>query len=52
MNVREVYRGKNVLLTGCTGFLGKVVLEKMIRSLPEVNKIFVLVRPKKNKSPS
>lgn len=40
-----------MLLTGCTGFLGKVVLEKMIRSLPEIGRIYVLVRPKQGKNP-
>jgi fatty acyl-CoA reductase len=34
-----------VLLTGATGFVGKCVLEKLIRSL-EFKKIFLLVRPK------
>lgn len=27
-------RGKRVLITGTTGFLGKVVLEKLIRAVP------------------
>ncbi|KAF9294446.1 cyclin-dependent kinase inhibitor far1 [Linnemannia elongata] len=41
----EFYAQNNVLLlTGCTGFVGKVILEKVLRSLPQVKKIYVLVR--------
>ena len=56
MNVTDYYSGKIILLTGCTGFLGithlwhnllgKVVLEKMLRSLPKIKKIYLLIRPK------
>jgi fatty acyl-CoA reductase len=45
--IRDFYANKAVFLTGTTGFIGKVVLEKFISSLPEVRKIYVLVRPKK-----
>jgi glycerone phosphate O-acyltransferase/fatty acyl-CoA reductase len=48
--IGEFYSGKNILLTGCTGFVGKVLLEKFLYSLPQVNKIYVLVRPKKGSS--
>ena len=44
LNIKDYYKGKNVLLTGCTGFLGKVILEKMLRSCSNVNKIFLLIR--------
>ncbi|XP_011645010.1 putative fatty acyl-CoA reductase CG5065 [Pogonomyrmex barbatus] len=36
-----------ILLTGATGFLGKVLLEKLLRSCPRVAMIFILIRPKK-----
>ncbi|WP_026179775.1 fatty acyl-CoA reductase [Hahella ganghwensis] len=36
--------GKNVLITGTTGFVGKVVLEKLLRSVPDIGKIYLLVR--------
>ncbi|XP_071635270.1 putative fatty acyl-CoA reductase CG5065 [Temnothorax longispinosus] len=39
-----------IFLTGATGFLGKALLEKLLRSCPQVATIFVLIRPKKNKS--
>ena len=50
-SVRDFYRGKNIMVTGCTGFLGKVILEKLMRSCPEINRIYILVRPKRNKKP-
>ncbi|ELR24552.1 NADbinding domain 4 domain containing protein [Acanthamoeba castellanii str. Neff] len=37
-----------VFITGVTGFLGKILLEKMLRDLPGVSKYFVLIRPKKD----
>lgn len=40
-------RGRTILLTGATGFLGKIILEKILRSAPDVERIYVLVRPRK-----
>ena len=42
--VKESLSERNILITGCTGFLGKVLLEKIIRSIPNVASISVLVR--------
>jgi thioester reductase-like protein len=41
-----------VLLTGCTGFVGKVVLEELARRRVElgVERVYVLIRPRRNKS--
>jgi len=43
-SVRRALEGKHILVTGTTGFLGKAVLEKLIRAVPEVGGIHVLVR--------
>lgn len=51
LDVRGFYSGKNVFLSGCTGFVGKVLLEKLFRSCPDVNKLYIMVRPKRNKEP-
>jgi alcohol-forming fatty acyl-CoA reductase len=48
LQIKEYYTGKNIFLSGCTGFLGKVVLEKLFRSCPNLNKVYVMVRPKRN----
>jgi fatty acyl-CoA reductase len=45
--ISEWYRDKTVFLTGGTGFMGKVLVEKLLRSCP-VKKIFLLMRPKAN----
>jgi thioester reductase-like protein len=51
LSIKNFYEGKNVLLTGCTGFLGKVILEKLMRTCPGINKFYIMVRPKRNKEP-
>ena len=45
--VLEQLRGKQVLITGTTGFLGKVVLEKLIRTVPDIGGIHLLIRGNK-----
>jgi len=44
--VAESFRNGIVLITGSTGFLGKILTEKLLRSCP-VKNIVVLVRSKK-----
>jgi fatty acyl-CoA reductase len=46
--IQEFYKGRSVLITGATGFLGKTLLEKLLRSCADVGKIYLLVRPKKD----
>lgn len=48
--IKEFYKGKNVLLTGGTGFFGKMIIEKLLRTC-DVNGIFLIVRAKKGVSP-
>lgn len=51
MNVAENFRGKNIFITGGSGFLGKVLIEKILRTVPDVGDIYVLLRTKKGKTP-
>lgn len=45
-SLREHYAGKTLLLTGATGFLAKALLAKILRDLPEVERVLVLLRPR------
>lgn len=45
--VRKAFASKSVLVTGATGFLGKVLVEKLLRDCNEIDKIYILLRPKK-----
>ena len=47
MQIKELYKGKTIFLSGTTGFIGKVVLEKLLRSTPDVKRIYIMVRTKK-----
>jgi nucleoside-diphosphate-sugar epimerase len=44
LSVPAALSGKRVLLTGATGFLAKVVLEKLIRTVPDIGGVILLIR--------
>jgi long-chain acyl-CoA synthetase len=48
LSVREAIRGKHVLLIGVTGFIGKVWLANTLLDLPEIGRIYLLVRRQKS----
>lgn len=48
--VEAFYAATVVLITGATGFLGKALLEKLLRSCPRISTIYLLIRPKKNET--
>jgi fatty acyl-CoA reductase len=43
-SIRQHLRGKTVLLTGGTGFLGKVIVERLLSAAPEIERIYLLIR--------
>jgi len=43
-DVRDAFAGKRILLTGATGFVAKVLLEKLIRTVPDIGRIVLLIR--------
>ena len=42
--IAEALKGKTILVTGSTGFLGKSIVEKCLRSLPDVARINLAIR--------
>ncbi|XP_043647264.1 fatty acyl-CoA reductase wat [Drosophila teissieri] len=46
-DILQFYKNKSVFVTGGTGFLGKVIIEKLLRST-DVRRVYLLIRPKKN----
>lgn len=46
MSVSEFYSGKNILITGGTGFIGKLLIEKLLYSCEGLNKIYCIIREK------
>ncbi|KAL6419649.1 hypothetical protein ACFW04_011299 [Cataglyphis niger] len=49
-SIPTFYAGQSIFLTGATGFLGKVFIEKILRCCPNIGEIFILMRPKKGLS--
>ena len=47
-SVRRAFSGKHVMLIGVTGFIGKVWLANTLLDLPEVKKIYLLIRRQKS----
>lgn len=48
---RRTLAGKHILVTGVTGFLGKVWLSWLLHTVPEVGQVTVLVRPRPGQTP-
>lgn len=46
--VEKAFASKSILVTGATGFIGKVLVEKLLRSCKGVDKIYIILRVKKN----
>ncbi|XP_034946133.1 putative fatty acyl-CoA reductase CG5065 [Chelonus insularis] len=49
-SVKDFYMGKSIFITGGTGFMGKVLVEKLLRSCPGIKNIYLLIRSKKGQS--
>ena len=49
-SVIDFYANKTILITGSTGSIGKLLLEKLLRECSEVKRIYLLIRSKKSLS--
>lgn len=50
LSVRQALGGKQLMLIGVTGFIGKVWLAHILEDLPEIGRIYLLVRSQKSTS--
>ncbi|KAI3677016.1 hypothetical protein L1987_86634 [Smallanthus sonchifolius] len=46
IGIVNILKGKRFFVTGATGFLGKVFIEKILRTVPDVGKIYLLIKAK------
>ncbi|XP_008195701.1 fatty acyl-CoA reductase wat-like [Tribolium castaneum] len=49
-DIQDFFRDQTIFITGGTGFVGKVVIEKLLRACYDLKMIYVLVRAKKTQS--
>ncbi len=47
LSVRQAFAGKHVMLIGVTGFIGKVWLANTLMDLPEIGRVYLLIRRQK-----
>lgn len=47
-DVKNFFAGKCVLISGATGFVGKALVEKLLRSCEFIQNVYILVRVKQN----
>jgi long-chain acyl-CoA synthetase len=48
LSVRAAFSGKRVMLIGVTGFIGKVWLANTLMDLPEIGRVYLLIRRQKS----
>lgn len=51
VSLTTFFENKEIFVTGGSGFVGKALIEKLLRSCNGLKMIFVLMRPKKGVSP-
>ena len=49
--IQTFYKGKTIFITGGSGLMGKVLIEKLLYTCEDLNKIYILLRPKRGQSP-
>lgn len=49
-SIRNFYEGAEIFITGGSGYIGKVLIEKLLRSCTRIKAIYLLMRPKEGKT--
>ncbi|CAK1546402.1 unnamed protein product [Leptosia nina] len=49
--IPQFYAGRNIFITGATGFMGKVLIERLLSTCPNIGTLHLLMRHKKGVSP-
>lgn len=50
-HIAEWYRDQIIFITGSTGFMGKVLVEKLLRDCPDIKACYLLMRAKRGIEP-
>lgn len=50
IRVAEYFADKDIFITGSTGIVGKVLVEKLLRCCPHLNNLYLLIRPKRKQN--
>ncbi|PSN40545.1 Fatty acyl-CoA reductase wat [Blattella germanica] len=45
--IQATFQGAHVFITGATGFMGQVLVEKLLRTCHQLERVYLIVRPKK-----
>lgn len=48
--ISGLYKNRTIFVSGATGYLGKILIEKILRCCPDVKTIYVLIRKKKGQA--
>lgn len=48
--IQSFYANSTILITGATGLLGNYLIEKLLRSCPDIKRIYLLIRNKRTKN--
>lgn len=49
-SVQKFYKDKTIFITGASGFMGKVLIEKLLYSCSDVKELIILMRAKRGKT--